>query len=95
MNAISDTDEFRYSVMHDPSGEGDLAGIGDATSLLPEGVGDHWSVYWHVNDADAAVKSAKSLGGSVEQDVHDSPYGRLAALRDPSGASFKIRAALA
>jgi predicted enzyme related to lactoylglutathione lyase len=95
INAISDTDEFRYSVLHDPTGEGDLAGIGDATSLLPEGVGDHWSVYWHVNDADAAVKAAKSLGGTVEQDVHDTPYGRLAALRDPSGASFKIRAASA
>jgi predicted enzyme related to lactoylglutathione lyase len=92
INPISDTDEFRYSVMANPSGEGELAGIGDASRLLPEGVGDHWSVYWHVDDAEATVKAAKSLGGSVEDEISESPYGRLATLRDPSGASFKIRA---
>jgi hypothetical protein len=89
--AISDTDEFRYSVMLDPSGDGMLAGIMDGSSFLPEGAGEFWSVYWHVDDADDAVKAAVSLGGSVEQGVTETPYGRLAALRDPSGASFKIR----
>jgi len=95
INAISDTDEFRYSVMLDPTGDGELAGIGDVSRFVPEVIGDHWSVYWHVDDIDATVKLATSLGGSVDQDVTDSPYGRLATLRDPSGASFKLRSASA
>ncbi len=54
-NIAGDTDEFRYTTMRDPSGEGDLAGIMDASAWLPEGVAAHWSIYWEVDDADASV----------------------------------------
>ena len=91
LNAVSDSDEFRYSVMLNPSGEGELAGIMDGSRSLPADVIDHWSVYWHVDDPETIVAAAKSLGGSVTQDITDTPYGRLASLKDPSGASFKIR----
>jgi len=90
-DTVGDTDEFRYSTMRNPSGEGELAGIMDAAGFLPEGVPSHWSVYWEVDDAAAAVDKAVSLGGSVVMDVEDTPYGRLATVTDPAGAMFKLR----
>jgi uncharacterized protein len=86
-----DTDEFRYSTMRNPDGEGELAGIMDASAFLPEGVPAHWSIYWEVDDADATIATLKSLGGSVVVDAEDTPYGRLATVADPAGAMFKLR----
>ncbi|MGP8163389.1 MAG: VOC family protein [Acidimicrobiales bacterium] len=91
-NVVGDTDEFRYTMMRGPGGEGELAGIMDAASSLPEGVAAHWSVYWKVDDADAAAAKAKALGGSVVAAPESTPYGRLATLTDPAGARFKLRA---
>ncbi len=88
---VGDSDDFRYTTMRDPGGGGDLAGIGDATSFLPDGVGSHWSIYWEVDDVDVALTSVKALGGAVVLDAEDTPYGRLAAATDPTGAQFKLR----
>jgi predicted enzyme related to lactoylglutathione lyase len=90
--AVGDSDEFRYTVMKDPTGDGELAGIMDAGAWLPEGVPAHWSVYWHSDDIDATVSRVKALGGAVVMDAEDTPYGRLATVTDPSGAQFKLRA---
>jgi len=90
-NTISDVDEFRYTVMRDPSGEGELAGIMDASAFLPEGAPSQWSVYWEVDDSDSTVAKVKSLGGSVVFEPEDTPYGRLSTVADPTGASFKLR----
>jgi predicted enzyme related to lactoylglutathione lyase len=86
----SDTDEFRYTTMVHPSGEGDLAGVMDAATSLAEGEGSSWFVYWQVDDVDAAVAKAVELGGTILQPAHDSPYGRLAGLADPTAARFKL-----
>jgi predicted enzyme related to lactoylglutathione lyase len=93
MEPVGDTDEFRYSTLLNPDGGDMSAGIMDAKSFLPDGVPAHWSVYWEVDDASAAVAKVKSLGGSVVQDVEDTPYGRLATVTDPAGAQFKFRQA--
>jgi hypothetical protein len=90
-HTVGDTDQFRYTVMRHPSGEGELAGIMDASGFLPEGEPGGWSVYWAVDDTDATVARATALGGSVRQAPQDTPYGRLAALADPAGAPFKLR----
>ena len=90
-DTVSDTDEFRYVTMRDPRGEGELAGIMDASAFLPEGVAPSWAVYWHVDDVDDAVARVGALGGAVVTPVEDTPYGRLAAVADPSGAPFKLR----
>jgi hypothetical protein len=90
-DAVGDSDEFRYTTMRDPSGEGELAGIMDATAFLPDGVPARWSVYWAVDNADATVAKVKALGGSVVADAVDTPYGRLATVADPAGAQFKLR----
>jgi hypothetical protein len=90
-DAVGDSDEFRYTTMRDPSGDGELAGIMDASTFLPDGVPAHWSVYWEVDNADSAVAKVKALGGSVVSDAVDTPYGRLATAADPAGAQFKLR----
>jgi uncharacterized protein len=87
---VGESDEFRYTVMRDPRGDGELAGIMDASGFLPEGTASHWSVYWDVDDVDAAVARVKALGGSVVADAQDTPYGRLAGVTDPAGAEFKL-----
>jgi uncharacterized protein len=83
-----DTPEFRYTTL----GQGDamLAGIMDATAFLPEGVPAHWSVYFGVDDADAALATVVDLGGSVVVPAEDTPYGRLAQAADSTGALFKL-----
>ncbi|MGO9560785.1 MAG: VOC family protein [Acidimicrobiales bacterium] len=90
-NTVGDSDEFRYTSMRDPQGEGELAGIMDASAFLPEGVPAYWSVYWHADDVDATIAKVKTLGGSVVTDPTDTPYGRLASVADPAGAEFKLR----
>ena len=90
-NVVADVDDFRYSTMLDPHGDGELAGIGDATSLLQDGEPAYWSTYWEVNDVDAAVQRVGELGGSVVEAGQDTPYGRLATVEDPLGARFKFR----
>jgi hypothetical protein len=89
--SVGDSDEFRYTVMRNPSGEGELAGIMDASAFLPEGASAQWSVYWEVDDTSATVAKVKALGGSIVADAEDSPYGRVATVADPAGAVFKLR----
>ncbi len=89
LHPVSDTDEFRYTTFGE--GDGQLAGIMDASSFLPDGVPAHWSVYFQVADADATAARTTELGGAVQHAPEDTPYGRLASLTDPTGAGFKIR----
>ena len=87
-HVVSDTPEFRYTTLaHDDAW---LAGIVDATDFLPEGVPAHWSVYFGVEDADAALARIGDLGGSTLRPAEDTPYGRLATAVDPTGAQFKL-----
>jgi uncharacterized protein len=83
-----DTPEFRYTTL----GEGDtvMAGIMDATAFLPEAVPAHWSVYFGVDDTDAALAQIVDLGGAIVVPAEDTPYGRLAQAADPTGARFKL-----
>lgn len=87
-SVMSDTPEFKYSTL----GEGPdaTAGIMDATGDLPEQAPSNWQVYFQVDDTDAAVATALSLGATVIQAAEDTPFGRLAGLTDPTGAMFKI-----
>ncbi|MGH9090415.1 MAG: VOC family protein [Acidimicrobiales bacterium] len=88
---VGDDDHFRYSVMRDPSGDGELAGIMDAAGFLPPDQGAQWSVYWEVDDVAASVARVRELGGGVVMEPEDTPYGTLASVADPAGAAFKLR----
>jgi predicted enzyme related to lactoylglutathione lyase len=87
-HVVGDSDDFRYTTLGE--GEDQLAGIMDATGHLPEGVPAHWAVYFAVTDTDDAVTRATGLGGGVVAPAMDTPYGRLATLTDPTGASFRL-----
>lgn len=84
-----DTPEFRYTTYGE--GDGQLAGIMDATGFLPDGVPSHWSVYFQTDDVDATQAKVEQLGGSVVMPAMDTPYGRIATVADPTGAIFKLQ----
>ncbi|MGZ8764178.1 MAG: VOC family protein [Acidimicrobiia bacterium] len=87
-HTMSDTPEFRYTTL----GEGDdqLAGVMDAGASLPDDVPAFWTIYFAVDDADAALTQIVELGGSVVMGAEDTPYGRLATAADPTGARFRL-----
>ena len=49
-----------------------------------------WITYFAVADVDDTVATATKLGGKNLGPIDDSPFGRIAALMDPSGAYFKV-----
>ena len=83
-----DTPQFRYTTL--ATADVQYAGIMDATAFLPDGVPAQWSVYFRVASTDAAIERAVGLGASVVLPAEDTPYGRLAQLADPTGATFKL-----
>lgn len=85
---LSETPQFRYSILVD--GDEQLAGVMDDTVFAPEGAPSYWLTYLGVGDTDAALQRITALGGTVTRDAEDTPYGRLASVRDPNGASFNV-----
>jgi predicted enzyme related to lactoylglutathione lyase len=70
-------------------GGGPIGGI-RASDSAPGDVAPHWEVYFAVGDADATVARAEELGGRVRLGPIDTPFGPMAQLVDPVGASFAI-----
>lgn len=87
VHTMSDTPQFRYSTLG--KDEAALAGIMDATGLLGERP-SYWNFYVQVADTDAAIETARSLGGRELAAPDESPYGRLATIADPSGVPFMV-----
>lgn len=85
---MSDADDFRYTQLA-VDGVG-YAGVMDGSAFLPDGVPPAWQTYILVEDADAAVAAGVDLGGAVLNAPEDTPFGRLAALTDPTGAVIKL-----
>lgn len=87
-DTVSDTDEFRYSTA---SFDGDaLLGVMDGTMFLADGVPSNWYFFLGAEDVDKTVQLVKENGGTVIRDAEDTPYGRLAAVADPTGAGFNL-----
>jgi predicted enzyme related to lactoylglutathione lyase len=85
---VADTDEFRYSTA---SFDGKaLLGVMDGTNHLPQGVPSHWDFFLGADDVDKTVQLVKENGGTVIREAEDTPYGRLAAVADPTGAAFNL-----
>lgn len=72
------------------AGEAASAGLCDASSFLPTGSAGYWRMYIAVESVDAAVERVRELGGAVLDGPMDSPFGRLATVADPEGASFQV-----
>jgi hypothetical protein len=84
---IGDT-SFRYATLK--AGGTEVGGIGELDSSLPAAVAAHWSVYFAVEDTDAAVATVSGLGGATVRPAWDSPYGRIAIVADDQGAAFSL-----
>lgn len=69
-----------------------VAGLfGGAVEAAPDPrVRPRWQVYFGVEDVDAVAERTVALGGRVEEAPSDSPYGRVATLRDTEGGLFGI-----
>ncbi|BBZ75304.1 putative glyoxalase/bleomycin resistance protein [Mycolicibacterium anyangense] len=67
-------------------GESAYSGIMDAASLMPAEVPSFWQVYITVDDVAVTVARSEALGAQLLMPVEDTPYGTLAAIKDPLGA---------
>lgn len=79
-------DQEYYVLKH---GERSLCGI----MQIDPAWGDlqpHWVAYFAVADASETAAAVTSHGGTQLGGIDESPFGRIAALRDPAGAVFKI-----
>jgi predicted enzyme related to lactoylglutathione lyase len=64
---------------------------GGVSSHLRRGVPAHWLPYVAVDDADATIARAKTLGGKVLEPPMDIPgVGRFGVVEDPTGAVLAI-----
>lgn len=84
----ADSSEFRYTTLGE--GESRAAGIMDDEGRMDEGHPSYWTVYVQVADTDAAAGRAREAGGTTVMDPQDTPYGRLAVIRDTTGAAISI-----
>ncbi|HEX8905102.1 MAG TPA: VOC family protein, partial [Longimicrobiaceae bacterium] len=79
---------MEYTVFRGPTGM--VAGMYEIT---PEMAGMHpsWLPYFVVDDAEASVEKARSLGATILKEPADIPgVGRFALLQDPQGAFFYV-----
>lgn len=66
------------------------AGLCDARPWLPEGQAGYWRVYFQTADMDASVRVIQEQGGRVVDGPMDSPFGVVATVVDPAGATFQL-----
>lgn len=70
--------------------EGDpLGGMGGMMGA-PPGTPVCWVAYFAVADADVAVAAARSGGAVLLAEPWDTPFGRMAFITDPQGATFAV-----
>jgi hypothetical protein len=57
--------------------------------MMPPGTPPHWTIYFSVNDVDAAAAQVKANGGTVMAGpMNVMEHGRMAVCADPLGAMF-------
>jgi len=64
-----------------------LGGIGGMDDS-PLGTQPHWMTYFMATDTDVAMAAATERGAAVLAGPVDTPYGRMATITDPQGATF-------
>jgi predicted enzyme related to lactoylglutathione lyase len=96
MKFYADTIGWRFEPSSTPDGHtywlawsGDecVAGLFPLTSQMCEGVPESWMSFLAVDDVDARVAKAVKAGAELVMPIFDVPnVGRIAMLREPSGA---------
>lgn len=73
------------------NGDRPAGGMMAITPDMGEGIPPHWAIYLTVDDCDATMSRAGSLGGKVVVPASDIPgMGRVAFIADPQGAVFGV-----
>lgn len=85
---VSDTDEFRYATAW--FGDQQVLGVMDGAGCLGADVPSTWSIFFGAEDVDKTLQVITDNGGAVLRAAEDTPYGRLAAAADPTGAVFNL-----
>lgn len=85
---VEDTDEFRYTTAW--FGDQQLLGVMDGAGFLPADVPSQWTIFFGAEDVDKTLQIIVDKGGAVVRPAEDTPYGRLAAATDPTGASLNL-----
>lgn len=70
--------------------DGALAGLCDAKGVVAEGTTAYWRIYLGTADIAQDLDRIPDLGGEILDGPVDSPFGRLATIRDPQGATFQL-----
>jgi uncharacterized protein len=82
---LTDMDSMPYTTI-DTGGEGIPGGFGSA----PEGYDGHVTFYVQVDDVEAGLVKAESLGGKRVMDPIDIPSGKIALFTDPEGNAIGL-----
>lgn len=77
-----------YTTFTTPGGGAPSGGVGPMVGA--EGAPPHWLSYFAVADVDASVAAASSMGGTSITAAFDTPFGRMAPIRDNGGAALMI-----
>ena len=88
LRASNDEPGDRYSTAYD--GESPFAGLMDAKGHFRATDPSEWTIYFGVANVDESLDVVIAHGGRVLRSAQDSPYGRVATVRDPSGTSFHL-----
>jgi uncharacterized protein len=67
-----------------------VGGVMPTPPHMPDGVPNHWSIYYTVDDLDAALAATVELGGAVCVGATTIAPGRFAVVSDPNGAMFNV-----
>jgi hypothetical protein len=67
----------------------EVGGLGGRLGA-PDGTPSSWTACIEVADVDTAVATAQELGGKLVAAAEDTPFGRMATIADPWGASSVV-----
>lgn len=83
------SDGFEYATFAvDGQVAGGIGVLGAGMESLPP----YWNVYFKVADADLATGEVRRLGGTVQREAWDTPFGRMALVADDQGTPFMVMA---
>jgi predicted enzyme related to lactoylglutathione lyase len=68
----------------------DIGGLGELGDETEGPTQPGWTSYFAVDNTDDSVDHVVKLGGTVLRPPFDTPYGRMAVVADPDGASFAV-----
>ncbi len=79
---MASPDYMTFATAGDDRPRGGMGGMMGA-----EGVGSHWLLYFSVDDLEESLAAATAHGGAVPIPPFETPFGPMAGITDPSGAT--------